>query len=104
MDIKIEQRGDKSVVILDKNLNIGSDAAKVQNTVLDLIQNGSSNIAADLSKLDYITSWGIGILIYAYTTCVNRNVEFSLLGVHDKVHSILKKVKVDKIFNIQTSN
>ncbi len=104
MDIKIEQRGDKSVIILDKNLNVGSDAAKVQNTVLDLIQNGSSKIAADLSRLDYITSWGIGILIYAYTTCTNRNVEFSLIEVDDKVLSILKKVKVDKIFNIQTGN
>ncbi len=102
MNLKIEKRDDTAVLVLHQNLNVGSDAAKIQNAVLDLIQEGSKKIAIDLSNLNFITSWGIGILIYAFTTCTNRNVEFSLVGVNSKILAILKKVKVNNMFEIET--
>ncbi|UCF64452.1 MAG: STAS domain-containing protein [bacterium] len=101
MEIHVEQQQDKSVITLDQNIIVGSDAAKIQNTVLDSIKNGSKTIVFNLSKLDYITSWGIGALIHALTTCTNRNIQFYLTGVNDKVAEILKKVKLDKIFTIE---
>ena len=102
MDIQIEQQQDKSVIVFDKNVIVGKEAAQIQNTVLDLIEKGEKTIVADLSKLDFITSWGIGTLIHALTTCTNRNVKFSLTGVNEKVHEILKKVKLDQIFTIES--
>jgi len=101
MEIQVEQQQDKAIITLDQNIIIGSDAAKIQNAVLDSIQNGSKTIVVDLSRLDYITSWGIGSLIHALTTCTNRNTQFYLTGVNDKVAEILKKVKLDKIFNLK---
>jgi anti-anti-sigma factor len=101
MEIQVEQQQDKSVITLDQNIIVGSDAAQIQNTVFDSIQNGSKTIVFNLSKLDYITSWGIGSLIHALTTCTNRNTQFYLIGVNDKVNEILKKVKLDKIFTIK---
>ena len=100
IDIKIEQHGNKSIIFLENNLSVGADATKVQNAVLDLIQQGSKTIITDLSNLKYITSWGVGILIYAHTTCKNKNVDFSLTGLNDKILSTLKKVKLDGIFKI----
>ena len=101
MEIQVEQQQDKAIITLDQNIIIGSDAAKIQNAVLDSIQNGSKTIVVNLSRLDYITSWGIGSLIHALTTCTNRNTQFYLTGVNDKVAEILKKVKLDKIFNLK---
>jgi anti-sigma B factor antagonist len=101
MEIQVERQRDKSVIMLDKNIIIGSDAAKIQDAVLDSIQSGSKTIVFDLSKLDYITSWGIGSLIHALTICTNRNTQFYLTGVNNKVNEILKKVKLDKIFTIK---
>ena len=103
MDIQTEQHQDKSILILDKGTILGPEASQIQNMVLDFIQNGSKVIVVDLSKMDYITSWGIGTLIHALTTCTNRNVKFYLAGVNEKILNILKKVKLDKIFNLKES-
>lgn len=102
MEVHIEKRQDKSVIVLDKNKILGTEAAEIQNTLMDLIQHGNKNISVDLSKVDYITSWGIGILIHAHTSCLNRNIDFQLTGVNADVLKILKKVKLDTIFSIQS--
>jgi anti-anti-sigma factor len=101
MEVQIEKYPDRSVIILGKNVNIGSDAAVIQNSVLDAIQDGSKTVVIDLSKLAYITSWGIGTLFHALTTCRNRDVEFYLTGVNQKIHEILEKVKLLQVFTIK---
>jgi anti-sigma B factor antagonist len=100
MKLKVEHFENKSKIIIEKNFCVGSDASEIQNTILDLIQNGSKNIFVDLSKLEIITSWGIGTLVYAHTTCKNKEVNFSLTGVNEKLLSTLRKVKLDTIFTI----
>ena len=76
MEVEIKKHPDKSVLILSQNVKIGSDAAVIQNAVLDSIQAGSKAIVVDLSRLKYITSWGIGTLFHALTTCRKQDVEF----------------------------
>ena len=103
MDLQIKKHPDKSVIILSKNVMIGSDAGAIQNSVLDLIQDGSKTIVVDLSNLKYITSWGIGALFHALTTCRNRGVEFCLSGVNQKITEILENVKLLQVFKILES-
>ncbi len=101
MELTINQLEDKSVIVLKKKNILGTEGVDFQNKIIDLIENGNDSIEIDLSQVEYITSWGIGMLVHAHTTCVNRNVDFHLANVHDKIMSILKKVKLDCIFNIQ---
>lgn len=54
----------------------------------------------DLSKEEYITSWGVGILVHAFTTTIKRDSQYSLVGVCKQVREILSKVKLDNIFHI----
>ena len=103
MELHVERKENEAVIVLKKANIIGTEAVEIQNTVLDLIQQGNKTIVVDLSKVDYITSWGVGILIYAHTTCHNKNIEFFLNGVSEKVMDILKKVKLDKIFAIKNT-
>jgi anti-anti-sigma factor len=101
MYIHTEQRQGVSVIVPDKNRLLGIEAAEIQNTLLDLIDNGSNTIAVDLSPVNYLTSWGIGILIHAFTSCTNRKIPFYLFGVNDRVMDILRKVKLDNVFDIR---
>jgi anti-sigma B factor antagonist len=100
MEIQIKQESHETVLLLESESILGNEAVQIQNTVLDQIENGCKKIVIDLSKINYLTSWGAGILIYAHTTCQNRNVVFSLTGVNAMVMDIFKKVKLDKIFDI----
>ena len=100
MDFHIEQQQDKSVIIFDKTSIINPEVGGIQNAVRDLIEKDVKSIVFDLSKVEYISSYGVGMLIYAHTTCTKRNIEFHVVGVSEKVHEILKIVHLDKIFKI----
>ena len=104
MEFHIDEQQDKSVIIIDKSNIVGPEAGVIQNAVLDLIEKEAKTIALDLSKVDYISSYGIGMLIYAHTTCTKRNIKFQVVGVNDTVLDILKIVHLDKILKILSAD
>ncbi|MCG6915659.1 STAS domain-containing protein [bacterium BMS3Abin03] len=100
MDIHAEHFPDKSVIIIDKNKLIGIENELFQNIVQESIDKGSKDITVDLSNVEYIASWGVGLLVHAYTSCNNRNIKFNIKGVSGNVMSVLHQLKLNEIFNI----
>ncbi len=100
MEINISDRSDCTVIKFNKNSVLGTEGAEFQNSILDTLDKGVNSIVIDMSMVEYITSWGIGMLVHAFTTTINRNSKFSLSGVSKKVHEILSKVKLDTIFQM----
>jgi len=74
MDFHIDQQKDKSVVVFDADRIMGTEAAEIHEAILDLIKADCKTIAIDLSMVNHITSYGLGILMYACTTCKKRKV------------------------------
>lgn len=101
MEIEIKETNDFAVIKFNKDKLLGTEAAEFQNSVIDVLGKGVKSIVVDLSSVIYLTSWAIGMLVHAFTTATNRNVQFSLTGVTQRVHEILSKVKLDKIFHLQ---
>ena len=97
MDIHAEHFPDKSVIIIDKNKLIGIENELFQNIVQESIDK---DITVDLSNVEYIASWGVGLLVHAYTSCNNRNIKFNIKGVSGNVMSVLHQLKLNEIFNI----
>lgn len=104
MDFNIEQQGLRAIITLNKSRVLGTESVELQNSILDLIQKGSKEIEIDLSLVKQITSWGIGMLIHALTTCTNREIGLSLTGVTENVFAVIEKVKLHTIFNIQMNS
>jgi len=100
MEMFAKDFGDKSIITVDNNKLIGIEGETFQNLVQGSIEKGSKNVTVDLSKVDYISSWGIGLLVHAYTTCHNRNVKFTLEGVNPQVMNVLSQLKLTTLFNI----
>jgi len=100
MEIRVEHIKDLSKIIIGKDKLIGSENETFQNLVQESIDKGSKNISIDLSKVEFISSWGIGLLVHAYTTCINRNVNFNLEGVNEQVMNVLNQLKLTRLFNI----
>jgi anti-anti-sigma factor len=100
MGIYAEHYPDKSVIIIDKNKLIGIENEEFQKTVQECIDEGCKSISINLSNVEYIASWGIGILVYAYTTCTNKKVGFSLESPTENVMRVLHQLKLDKLFII----
>ena len=101
MDMHTEQNQDKSVIIIDKNKLIGVENETFQQQVQAALDNGSKEISIDLNSVEYISSWGIGLLVHAYTSCHNKEVQFSLKGVNQQVMNVLSQLKLTTLFNIR---
>ena len=100
MEINISDRENYTVIKFTKNSVLGTEGVVFQDSILDTLDKGVNSIVIDMSMVEYITSWGIGMLVHAFTTATNRNSQFSLSGVSGKVKEILSKVKLDTIFHI----
>jgi anti-sigma B factor antagonist len=100
MEIYVKHNEDKSTIVIDKNKLIGIENETLHNLIQDSVDKGSKNISIDLSKVEYISSWGIGLLVHAYTTCHNKNINFSISGVNQQVANILNQLKLTTLFNI----
>jgi anti-sigma B factor antagonist len=100
MNLDVKDQKDFTVIKFNKNSVLGTEATEFQNSILDTLDRGVNSIIIDMSMVEYITSWGIGMLVHAFTTATNRNSQLSLSGVTKKVYEILSKVKLDTIFRI----
>jgi anti-anti-sigma factor len=101
MEIDVNNSNDHTVIKFNKDKLLGTEAAEFQNSVLQTLDKGVNSIIVDLSSVQYVTSWAIGMLVHAFTTSTNRNAKFALSGVSVRVHEILSKVKLDSIFTFR---
>lgn len=98
MQITIDDRGNSFLVTLTGEMMLGYEANDFHEVILDAIEKKKERVVVDLHNVHFISSWGIGILIYGYTTAVNSGLKFRLARVPDHVNDVLNKVKLDKIF------
>ena len=100
MEISAKYDKDKSIIFINKKSLIGVEGEEFQNQIQNSIDKGSRNITVNLSHVDYVSSWGIGLLVHAYTSCHNKNVIFNIEGVNEQVKNVLSQLKLTEIFNI----
>lgn len=98
MNIHIEDRGDTRIINLEGEMMLGYEANEFHETIRNALDESKKEIIVDLGNVKFISSWGIGILIYGYTTTINAGGHFKLASVPDNVHEVMKKVKLDSIF------
>jgi anti-sigma B factor antagonist len=103
MEIRVEHQPGKSIITIEKNRLLGPESESIQNLITESIDKGSKEISINMSNVDYITSWGIGILVQAYTSCTNKGISFNLGGVKENVISMLHQIKLDTLFNIKST-
>ena len=89
-----------SIILIEQKEWIGIQAERFNDLIQESINKLSKNISIDLSKVQFISSLGIGLLVRAYTTCKKRNINFNLQGVNDHIMKVLRQVKLTQIFNI----
>lgn len=100
MSIHAEYNQDNSIIIIDQNKLVGNEAEEFHNLVQESVDKGSKSISVDLSKVEFMSSWGIGLLVHAYTTCSKKNIRFNLKNVNEQVMNLLNQIKLTELFNI----
>jgi anti-sigma B factor antagonist len=98
MEVKTNEAENGVVITLEGEMMLGYEANDFHEAIENALDRDKKKIVVDLSNVQFISSWGIGILMYGYTTATNKGGEFKLAAVSDKINDILIKTKLDKVF------
>ena len=98
MDVKTNETENALVITLEGKMMLGYEANDFHEAIENAIERNKKKIVVDLSNVQFISSWGIGILMYGYTTTTNLRGEFKLAAVSEKIIEMLEKTKLDKVF------
>jgi len=98
--MKLTTREEHGVVILEPKGKImgGPDATVLHDQLHDLINQNKKKVVIDLSKVEWMNSTGLGILISGLTTLRNNGGELKLACVTDKIQSLLTITKLITVF------
>ncbi len=98
--MKIEQQEINGVVILALSGKVmgGPDASLLNEKLHELIALGKTKVVADLGKVDWMNSSGLGILIGGLTTMRNTGGDLKLANITDRIQSLLMITKLLTVF------
>ncbi|CAN5376345.1 hypothetical protein BH09VER1_BH09VER1_06420 [soil metagenome] len=89
MDISLQKSGDLLTISLQGRLD-ASWSATVQKALDDAVRAGEHRIALDLAKVDYISSAGLGVILYLYKQLHGISGHFAITAASPFVLSALK--------------
>jgi len=101
MAFTIDQADDHSVVAFDGDL----DSAEVQDVRTDmnaLIESGRA-IVFDLSRVEFIDSSGIGLIVHAYRALSAKRAKVVIYGASDQPLELLKATQLDRFVKFAAS-
>ena len=98
--MKLTHREMDGVIILEPKGKImgGPDATVLHDMLHDFIDQKKKKVVIDLSKVEWMNSTGLGILISGLTTLRNNGGELKLACVTEKIESLLTITKLITVF------
>jgi anti-sigma B factor antagonist len=100
MKFSSEIRNEALIVRLEGDLIGENDGTGLLSVATDAIQQKVVKCVIDISKLRYINSSGIGVLITVLTKFRNKGGEVFLLKPSESVQKLLVITKLNAIFQI----
>jgi len=99
MKYKINERYNCIVFEFSGDLMGGPDASKFNDELHDLIDQGRTEVIADVSNVKFMNSSGLGILIGGMTTMRNAGGDLRIAGADKRIESLLMVTKLVTVFD-----
>lgn len=90
--------GNITILELSGKIMGGPDAALLNDKLHELIEAGKTKVVADLEKVNWMNSSGLGILIGGLTTMRNNGGDLKLANITDRIQSLLMITKLLTVF------
>ena len=101
MEFAQEQAGDVLIVKLAGRLD-SSTAQPTEENFARVLGNGAPHLAIDMSRLDYISSAGLRVLLVVAKKAQQAKGKVVLFGLVPNVRDVFSISGFDKIFAIQS--
>lgn len=88
-----------TVIINFKGKLMGGPAVNnYMDEIKSLIDQGKINVVGDLSKVNFMNSSGLGVLITSLTSLRNAGGDLRICGASDRIESLLMVTKLITVF------
>jgi anti-sigma B factor antagonist len=98
--MNLKEKDINGIVVLELSGKVmgGPDANLLSEKLHELVDNKKTKVVADLGKVSWMNSSGLGILIGGLTTMRNNNGDLKLINVTERIKSLLIITKLITIF------
>ena len=98
MNIKQNPMGEVMVLVLSGKIMGGPDHEKFQAEVKSLIADGHVDILLNMSRVSWVNSTGLGILVSAFHTLKKNGGQLKICEVSDRIDNILNVTQLKLVF------
>ena len=98
MNITKQVVGDVTVLHLAGKIMGGPDHEKMQTEIRELVKEGHIDVLMNLSKVNWINSTGLGILVSAFHTLKKNNGRLKICEVSPRIDNILNVTQLKLVF------
>jgi anti-sigma B factor antagonist len=94
------QSGTIGVIEVKGSLVGGEETDELRRHVLDMVEQGNKKLIIDLSKVTYLNSTAIGVLVSAHTTYSKNKGQVRLCGINKNINNIFVITKLTLVFQV----
>jgi anti-sigma B factor antagonist len=94
------QSGQIGVIEVKGSLVGGEETDELRRHVADFIEQGNRKLIIDLSKVTYLNSTAIGVLVSAHTTYSRNKGQVKLCGINKNINNIFVITKLTMVFDV----
>lgn len=98
MNFNVSERYNCVVLEFKGNVMGGPDAVSLNEKLHELIEEEKTNVVADLGKVKFMNSSGLGMLIGGLTTMRKAGGDLRIANATDKIESLLVITKLITVF------
>jgi anti-anti-sigma factor len=92
---------DRNVLVLAADGGLNADTAKqFVNELESLVDAGVTKIIVDCTHLDFISSYGVGVLVRLHNKLAKHGGDVKIAAVHNAVLKALSIMRMNKLFGI----
>jgi anti-sigma B factor antagonist len=89
-----------TVIALEGRIVLGSEGMAVKNAIDGILDGGSNKLVVDMSKVSYIDSAGLGIVVSAMSKTKESGGEFCMAETPDIVRQVFKVTNVLQLLTL----
>jgi anti-sigma B factor antagonist len=94
------ENGHIGVIEVKGSLVGGEETDELRRHVADFIERGNKKLIIDLSKVTYLNSTAIGVLVSTHTTYSRNKGKVKLCGINKNINNIFVITKLTLVFEV----
>ena len=100
VDIQTDKQGNIQFIYVDGDIDAGS-SIHLDNAFKKAKEDGENKVAVDLSKLNYISSAGLGVFVSHLDEFKSEDIKLVIYGIQQTVRQVFDILGLEKIIDIK---